>query len=130
MNVGADFAWARLLLALLALALTVAAFRGTEWWTALAAASLGAVFLVPHAYQYDLTWTLLPLLSIAFLSPRKAPRLAVLPLLTPFPYVLNVAGMPWSGAASLCVLVALVFHALASKKVSVATPYTEPDAIF
>jgi hypothetical protein len=106
-NLGMDTAGGRLTLSLIAIVLVMAGMNTAEWWRATASAGLGSAVLLPHTYQYDLTWTLLPLLCIAFLSTDKPVRVSILPLLTPFPYLLNLAGMPWSGATSLCLLLVL-----------------------
>ena len=110
-NLGMDSTGARWTVFAIALVLIVAAFGAAEWWAALASAGLGSAFLLPHTYQYDLTWTLLPLLCIAYMSDSKPLRLSIFPLLTPVPYILNLAGMPWSGATSLCLLMVLGVNA-------------------
>ena len=107
LNLGMDTVVSRLIFAAIAMVLILVGMSAAEWWTAIAAAGLGSAFLLPHTYQYDLTWTLLPLLCIAFLSTSKPLRLSILPLLTPLPYLLNLAGMPWSGTTSLCLLLVL-----------------------
>ena len=106
-NLGMDTAGARLMFSLIAIVLIIVGMNTAEWWRAMASAGLGSAALLPHTYQYDLTWTLVPLICIAFLSTDKLVRLSILPLLTPLPYLLNLAGMPWSGATSLCLLLLL-----------------------
>jgi len=105
LNLGVDSIAVRNLLALLVVALTVHIFRASkDWWVVTSAASLAAVCIVPHTYQYDLTWCLLPLFCILYKQKEIAPRILAATLLTPFPYLLTLVGIPWAGAAAICIL--------------------------
>jgi hypothetical protein len=120
LNLGANSDMLRGILSLLAAAMVIQICRSTdEWWKALAAASLGASFLMPHTYQYDLTWCLLAMLGLVFWQTNPVPKIFAGLLLTPVPYLLTLAGAPWAGAAALCVgglIASLAIHSLAQTR--------------
>jgi hypothetical protein len=117
----------------------VAAFAAPHWKTALTSATVGAAVLLPHMYQYDLAWTLPVLLQTVSAPPSMAAternpetgpaegtarsssrllRASVIPLLTPIPYLLNLAGPPWSGTTSAILVLVLVANAIHQRRFS------------
>jgi hypothetical protein len=111
LNLGVDSVAARGTLSMAVGALILAGFTNRQWTTALTSASLGAAVLLPHVYQYDLAWTLPLFLAIAFQVQDRLLRISVMPLLTPFPYLLTLAGRPWAGTASVILVVVLAANA-------------------
>jgi hypothetical protein len=96
------------LLAAVAIVLTAAACWRAPLWRAVAAASVGSLLVVPHAYGYDAALLLAGLWLAIFESggesgAREA-RITATVVLTPLPLMLGMAGSPFAGTEPLALL--------------------------
>jgi hypothetical protein len=107
-NFGLDHMAATGLLTAAAAILTIAACWRAPLWRSVAAASAGSLLVAPHVYGYDAGLLLAGLWLAMFEGgePRamRFPRIAATMLLTPIPFLLSLAGSPWSGATPLALL--------------------------
>jgi Glycosyltransferase family 87 len=108
LNVGAGNIAVRALLTAGAVLLTAAACWRAPLWRAVAAASAGSLLVAPHVYGYDAGLLLAGLWLAMFESRERAPRITATVLLTPIPFLLDLAGSPWAAAAPLALLAFLI----------------------
>ncbi len=103
-NLGLDYSalrWA--LIALVAVGVARIAMRGS-WWQAMAAALAGSALVAPHVFMYDTTLLVLPALLMFFQGATRRARIAATVFFTPLPYLVQLAGIPWTIAPGLVVL--------------------------
>ena len=93
--------------AALALALFLLAIWRAPLWRLFAATSTACLLIAPHVYGYDASLLLLAIWLAIYCSKRLATRLIATALATPIPFLLTLAGVPWSAAAPLTMLVFL-----------------------
>ena len=107
-NFGIDHIAVTGLLTAAAVILTIAACWRAPLWRAVAAASAGSLLVAPHVYGYDAGLLLVGLWLAMFEGGEQRatrfPRIAATVLLTPIPFLLSLAGSPWSAATPLALL--------------------------
>jgi hypothetical protein len=84
----------------------VAIARRDEWWQGLVAAQVGSALVAPHVFMYDSTIVALPALLVFFQEAGvresgRVTRMAATLFFTPIPYLIQMAGIPWTIAPSL-----------------------------
>jgi len=114
-NFGVDSAWFALAAGLIAGALIVRCAWNAPIPGALTGGLAGGLFIVPHAYLYDTTMLLLPL--ILGVQPRqpKPVRLAAFALITPIVPLLALFDPPVSAAPAVALLVFLAVSAYCAR---------------
>ena len=70
----------------------------------MAAVCAGSLLVPPHVYGYDAGLLLLSIWLAIFMSARKWTRIAALLICTPIPFLMNLAGTPWSAATPVTLL--------------------------
>ena len=107
-NFGLDHIAVTGLLTAAAVILTLAACWRAPLWRSVAAASAGSLLVAPHVYGYDAGLLLVGLWLAMFEGGEqramRLPRIAATVLLTPIPFLLSLAGSPWSAATPLALL--------------------------
>jgi hypothetical protein len=129
-NLGVE---STLLGVMLAIAVAVAGLlvaRRADWSTALAATLAASALMVPHVYGYDLAVLAVPAWGLYRGSESLAVRAAAVLLLTPFPFLIGLAGQPWSAAPALAVtaLLGAVVWAVLIRRPA-ATPSPAPRTV-
>ncbi|WP_162179824.1 glycosyltransferase family 87 protein [Bryobacter aggregatus] len=84
------------------------------WPKALLAAQLGAILAVPHSFQYDLAFTLFPLVVLLSEGATGAVKWAGFLLLVPPLYLSTAFPPPWAGILALIPVVLLTGMAMQS----------------
>jgi hypothetical protein len=107
-NFGLDHITVTGLLTGAAVILTIAACWRAPLWRSIAAASAGSLLVAPHVYGYDAGLLLAGLWLAMFEGGKERamrfPGIAATVLLTPVPFLLSLAGSPWSAATPLALL--------------------------
>ncbi len=105
LNLGAGNIAVSALLTAGAVILTAAACWRAPLWRAVAAASAGSLLVAPHVYGYDAGLLLAGLWLAMFESGTQREgrflRIMATVLLTPIPFLLDLAGSPWAAATPL-----------------------------
>ncbi len=94
-------------LAVLAFLLFLKAIWKAPLWRLFAATATACLLIAPHVYGYDASLLLLGIWLVIYCSSRLPARLAATVLATPIPFMLTLAGSPWSAAAPITLLVFL-----------------------
>ncbi|MGH9663856.1 MAG: glycosyltransferase family 87 protein, partial [Bryobacteraceae bacterium] len=111
-----------------AVALTLLACWRAPLWRWFSAAAVGSVLISPHAYKYDATMLLLPLLLAIFVSTAKSTRLIAATAVIPIPYLIAVLGPPF--AALPAVLFIAFLSALARESyIELRPPKAIPQSL-
>jgi len=87
---------------------TVAAVWRAPLWRLVAGTSCGALLVAPHVYGYDAALLLLGVWLAIFESRDRWTRLATATAAIPIPYLIGLAGPPWSAAPALALATFLV----------------------
>jgi hypothetical protein len=87
---------------------TIAAVWGAPLWRLVAAASCGSLLAAPHVYGYDAALLLAAAWLAIFESRERWTRLAAATMAIPIPYLISLAGAPWSAAPSLTLVLFLI----------------------
>jgi hypothetical protein len=77
-----------------------------------AAACIGSLLISSHSYGYDATFLLPTLWYAAFTSKTAVTKFVAVFLCSPVPYLMNLAGSPWSVTAPLVLLLLLTLITL------------------
>jgi hypothetical protein len=102
-NAGVESLAASVGLALVVAVAGLLIARRAEWPAALAATLTASALMVPHVYGYDLAMLAVPLWAAYRHSQSLAVRAAALLLFTPFPFLIALAGKPWTVAPAIAV---------------------------
>lgn len=104
----------------------IAAWRA-PWWRGMAASLAGSILIVPHVFDYDLTFLLLGLLLAIKSSQSKLTRATAAWLCFPLCHMANMFDAPWSAATSLSLLVFLSALARESvRNLAIVPPLRSP----
>jgi hypothetical protein len=103
-NFGLEHPAFALVLAVLAVLLTILALREAPRWRFFSATMVGSALAVPHVYGYDASMLLLAVWLILFHSTSLVSRLGALALAAPIVFFCAFLGPPWSAAPSLTLL--------------------------
>jgi hypothetical protein len=95
----------------------VAAVWRAPLWRLVAGTSCGALLVAPHVYGYDATLLLLGVWLAIFESRDRWTRLAAATVAIPIPYLIGIAGPPWSAAPALALVIFLVTLAVENVRV-------------
>ena len=106
-NLGADSAWAPVLLIGVVVLVTIVGAWHAELWRWLSAALLGSVLITPHAYAYDAAILLLPVWLVLFRSDNPALRIIAATLAVPLPFLSLLLGPPWTVIPALTIFALL-----------------------
>jgi hypothetical protein len=106
-NAGIDSLPASLLLAASVAAIGLLVASRAPWPSALIATLTASTLMVPHVYGYDLAFLAVALWIAYYRSEWLPVRAAALLLLTPFPFLIGLAGPPWTLAPTVAVCLLL-----------------------
>jgi hypothetical protein len=87
---------------------TIAATWRAPLWRFVAAASCGSLLAAPHIYGYDAALMLAAAWLAIFESRDRWTRLAAATMAIPIPYLLGLAGAPWSAAPAFTLVLFLI----------------------
>lgn len=114
-------------IALVAVLVIAASWRAPLWrW--IAAASLGSLLVPPHVYGYDAALLLLPLWLAIFCSTDRWTRTIAALVVTPLPYLANLAGAPWAATAPISLLVFLAILSRPGPKESASSTLASSES--
>jgi hypothetical protein len=85
-----------------------------SWPHALLATQLAAVLIVPHTFNYDVSWMLLPAVNVLATGVQGRLKWAAFLLLMPVLPFLNLTWPPWTGFLGLLLLFFLASYGLAA----------------
>ncbi len=86
----------------------VAAVWRAPLWRMVAATSCGSLVAAPHVYGYDAALLLVAVSLAIFLSHDRWTRLAAATAAIPIPYLVSLAGAPWSAIPALTLVLFLL----------------------
>ena len=111
LNVGMNRLSVRLALVVLVVALALVSSLRAPFRRAVVAASIASLLVSPHVYGYDAALVFPSLCFVLFESRSLALKAFAVLLCSPVPYLLNLAGSPWSVATPLCLFCLLALLA-------------------
>jgi hypothetical protein len=82
--------------------------RRQNLWRTYALAAVGCILSTPHVYGYDMALLLLPLWLAVYEGRHPFTRLAATALLTPLPFLLSLAGPPWTAVEAIALFAFLI----------------------
>jgi hypothetical protein len=107
-NLGVESTVVSIALGTAVVSATVAAVWRAPLWRIVAAASCGSLLAAPHVYGYDAGLLLAAAWLAIFESDNRWTRLAAATMAMPIPYLMSLAGAPWSAAPAVTLLAFLL----------------------
>lgn len=126
---GIDSAWVALLAGTVVAAAMVAAAWKAPTWRVLAAGLAAGMLIAPHAYIYDVTALLLPLVIAVQHGQPRSLRIVAFLLIAPVIPMMSLAQPPWSVLPALAVTALLAVLAVTRRARQEAEPAPACDAV-